>query len=305
MNQVLLAGIPSEPPLAMVANALSSLQVPFAVFNQRQFVNTEIDFDFSGYGAWGLFIHPEGEPTYLHELTGFYTRMTDWHTLPEYMILEEEDAAAVHCRQLHNRIESWQEATHVKVVNPTHAMSSNISKSYQVQLIADYFPVPDSIVTNDPEYVARFVQEHSRIIYKSTSSERSIVTELDERAIERLDYLPNCPVLFQEYIGGQDIRVHVIGNTVFPTLVESNGTDYRYSQARLMATSLPDAVTERCIELSRSLDLHFSGIDLRLTSEGEYFCFEVNPSPGYSYYEYHTKQPISLELAKYLAGMTS
>jgi hypothetical protein len=30
-------------------------------------------------------------------------------------------------------------------------------------------------------------------------------------------------------------------------------------------------------------------------------CFEVNPSPGFSYYEGHTGQPISAAIARYLA----
>jgi D-alanine-D-alanine ligase-like ATP-grasp enzyme len=50
------------------------------------------------------------------------------------------------------------------------------------------------------------------------------------------------------------------------------------------------------------LELAFAGIDLKITPEGEIFCFEVNPSPGYTYYENHTGQPIAMALARYLAG---
>jgi hypothetical protein len=32
------------------------------------------------------------------------------------------------------------------------------------------------------------------------------------------------------------------------------------------------------------------------------YCFEVNPSPAYSYYESHTGQPISAALARYLVA---
>jgi hypothetical protein len=34
------------------------------------------------------------------------------------------------------------------------------------------------------------------------------------------------------------------------------------------------------------------------------FCFEVNPSPGYSYFEANTGQPIARAVARYLAGKT-
>ena len=38
------------------------------------------------------------------------------------------------------------------------------------------------------------------------------------------------------------------------------------------------------------------------TSRGEYYCFEVNPSPAYSYFEEETSQPISRAVVDYLAG---
>ena len=49
--------------------------------------------------------------------------------------------------------------------------------------------------------------------------------------------------------------------------------------------------------------LDFAGIDLRITPDGETYCFEVNPSPAYSAFEEATGQPISLALARYLAGV--
>ena len=38
--------------------------------------------------------------------------------------------------------------------------------------------------------------------------------------------------------------------------------------------------------------------------DGEYVCFEVNPCPGFIYYERHTGQPISAALADLLNGTT-
>jgi glutathione synthase/RimK-type ligase-like ATP-grasp enzyme len=47
--------------------------------------------------------------------------------------------------------------------------------------------------------------------------------------------------------------------------------------------------------------LAFAGIDLKITPAGEIFCFEVNPSPDFSFYEANTGQPIASALARYLA----
>ena len=55
-----------------------------------------------------------------------------------------------------------------------------------------------------------------------------------------------------------------------------------------------------CLRLAETFNLLFAGIDLKQTPEGEFFCFEVNPCPGFLYYERHTRQPISTALADLL-----
>ena len=71
---------------------------------------------------------------------------------------------------------------------------------------------------------------------------------------------------------------------------------------RLTPTELPDELGRRCVRLARALDLPFAGIDLKLAPDGGACCFEVNPSPAFSYYESHTGQPIARAVARYLAG---
>jgi hypothetical protein len=43
--------------------------------------------------------------------------------------------------------------------------------------------------------------------------------------------------------------------------------------------------------------LSVAGLDLRRTPGGDWFCFEVNPSPAFTYYEQITSQPIGQALA--------
>ena len=57
--------------------------------------------------------------------------------------------------------------------------------------------------------------------------------------------------------------------------------------------TLPGEIEQKCVALSRELSLPFCGIDFKRTPSGDYFCFEVNPSPAYSYYQEHTAQPIA------------
>ena len=50
------------------------------------------------------------------------------------------------------------------------------------------------------------------------------------------------------------------------------------------------------------MQLHVAGIDLRRTPDGEWFCFEVNPSPAFLYYETATGLPIAAAIAQLLVN---
>jgi D-alanine-D-alanine ligase-like ATP-grasp enzyme len=68
---------------------------------------------------------------------------------------------------------------------------------------------------------------------------------------------------------------------------------------------LPAPVAEAACRLSAALDLSLAGLDLRRTPDGEWYCFEVNSSPCFTYYENHTGQPLSAAVADLLAAATS
>ncbi|HXM75388.1 MAG TPA: RimK domain-containing protein ATP-grasp, partial [Thermoanaerobaculia bacterium] len=123
---------------------------------------------------------------------------------------------------------------------------------------------------------------------------------------DRFDDLGNCPTQFQRWIPGHDVRVHVVGHDVFACEVTSSATDYRYPRGEeeapeIRPLELPVDLADRCRRLVASLSLALAGIDLRRTPGGQWFCFEVNPSPGFTYYEEATGQPIADALARLLA----
>lgn len=196
-----------------------------------------------------------------------------------------------------------------RVLNRTGPMGSNSSKPYQAQLIRQQgFRVPETMVTNDPDLVLKFHAEHKRTVYKSISGIRSIVQTLEETDLVRLDHIRWCPTQFQEFIEGTNVRVHVVGSEVFATSITTDATDYRYAQragkeAMLEAIELPDELSGKCVNLANALELGFAGIDLKMTPTNEAYCFEVNPSPAYSYYQSHTGQNIARAVARYLGGI--
>jgi hypothetical protein len=305
---ILLCGIPSEPPLARVAEELDRLDVPTVVLNQRETVSGRFAFELDATGLRGE-LRLGDRDWRLEDVAAVYLRLMDDRVLPELDGEPDDSPARAACRELHDTLYRWSEITPARVVNRCSAMASNGSKPYQAQLIAAAgFAVPETLVTNDPELVRGFVAEHGRVVYKSVSGTRSIVQEMTAGDFARLEDIAWCPVQFQAYVPGVDVRVHVIGRRVFATRVTSTATDYRYAgvdggrAARLETVELPEAIADRCVELTRSLGLRFSGIDLRVTPGGTWVCFEVNPSPAYTYYEGHTGQPIAAALARHLAG---
>ena len=304
---ILLCGIPSESPIAMLREALADLDVPAVVFNQRHFSSTHFDFNFTGQGINGS-LSLDGRCLDLSEITGVYMRLIEHTVLPEFRSLAPQAPERRQCCNLHDALMRWFEITPARVVNRCRPMSSNSSKPYQAQLISQIgFSTPETLITNDPDLVREFYAQHGRVIYKSISGVRSIVEELTPQDLERLDQIRWCPTQFQAFVEGTNVRVHVVGEEVFATRIETDVTDYRYAsrqngEADLSAIELSDELAERCVRLAAALELPFAGIDLKVTAEGEVFCFEVNPSPGYTYYQTHTGQPIATALARYLSS---
>ncbi len=305
---ILLCGIPSESPLALVGDALDRLGEPYRWFNQRRFGETSMRFDVDDDGISGwLEIGGEGLP--LGAIDGVYTRLMDHARLPELDGRAAGSAETKRAAAVDDTLMQWAEITDARVVNRIAAMGSNMSKPYQAQLIRRYgFEVPLTLITTDATEVRAFRAEHGRIIYKSISGVRSIVQTFDDGDLDRLPSIRWCPTQFQKFVEGVDVRVHVVGERVFATEARSDATDYRYAKrqtgraARLSAIELGDELAERCVALTEGLGLAFSGIDLKLTPDGRVFCFEVNPCPGYSYFELNSGQAISTAVAQYLAG---
>lgn len=67
------------------------------------------------------------------------------------------------------------------------------------------------------------------------------------------------------------------------------------------AACLPDPWPQRCQALAADMGLLLAGIDLRRTPDGEWYCFEVNPSPAFSYYD-RFGQGITGAVARLLTG---
>lgn len=94
---------------------------------------------------------------------------------------------------------------------------------------------------------------------------------------------------------------------VFAPEIVSDADDYRYAGRSghsivIRACTLEPELAERCCRLAAELHLPFAGIDLRLARDGRWYCFEVNPSPGFTFYQEATGQKIAEAVANLLAS---
>ncbi|MFH8788979.1 ATP-grasp domain-containing protein [Streptomyces roseoverticillatus] len=305
--------MPTEPPMAMVARALTARGADVVVVDPQSLAGAAVDVVLSGAGPGrpggrlaGV-IRTCGRSVELERVTAAYLRPVEPDVVPGL-----DPAERGRARQVHDTLLSFTEVADAmggcRLANPLSAMASNTSKPYQAQLIAGHgFYTPATLVSDDPDEVLGFVDRHRGAVYKSTSGIRSVVTAFDPaRDTGRLDRLRWCPVQFQEHLDGPDVRVHVVGDRALAVLADSAAVDYRYARlqvgadARLRPYALGDGIAERCVALAADLGLPFAGVDLKLLPDGRVACFEVNPSPGFSWYETATGLPIAAAVADWL-----
>ena len=301
---IVICGIASESPVRAAIAAATRAGIPHVVVDQRHSDEYEISVEWlDGRVSGTLTVDGEGFP--LESFNGIYARFMDSELLPRNGRAGSSERR-MHAWALQRGLEEWLELTDCRGANRTSSMASNVSKPYQAQLIRSAgLATPATLVTNRPGEARAFGASTSTV-FKSVSSARSIVQALTPDRITQLERVRQLPTQFQERVTGVDVRIHVVGSRVFATEISSEAVDYRYASRdgldiEMAPTTIPNSVERRCKELAAMLDLEFCGIDLKRTAE-RYVCFEVNPSPAYSYYEEGTGQPISDALVEYLEG---
>jgi hypothetical protein len=96
----------------------------------------------------------------------------------------------------------------------------------------------------------------------------------------------------------------VIGVQCFGVRICSKADDYRYPgehPVEWAPTEVPRSIAALCVDATKKLGLVFSGIDFKICeATGDWYCFEINPTPGYSYYDRYLDGRIASALVTYL-----
>ncbi len=299
----LVCGIRDEAPVTLLIKALQKKGEDFLVIDQETLVDQiQLRWQITDRGIAGN-LKVQGKNIDIQEIHSVYHRFMR----PEDLLRSGSSWQDVKkSRSILYSLMNLFDILPGRVVNRRRPMMSNNSKPYQALLIQQAgFAMPETLITNDPRSLMDFATSKGPLIYKSMSSIRSIVSRLDQKCATKIESLHYLPTQVQRKIEGFNVRVHVVGRRLFATRVLSSATDYRYaSQEGVSSEFRPYELTvelrERCLRLAQLCKLSFAGIDL-IINPNKVFCLEFNPSPGYSYYQDATGQPISDALAEYLA----
>ncbi|MCB0397406.1 MAG: hypothetical protein KDD36_12160 [Flavobacteriales bacterium] len=187
------------------------------------------------------------------------------------------------------------------------------SKLYQIKLAKEInFQIPETLVTNRHAYLRDFYDKHKgNIIVKPLHHGRirydqkikTIFTnKLESSLIDQMDEFDLTPSIYQEYIEKEyEIRVTVVGEKVFAAKVNSQESeeskiDWRKKKAPFTCYELPAQISEKCLSLTKKLNLKFGAIDLIRKPNGEYIFLEINPNGQWVWLETEAGLKISDEI---------
>jgi glutathione synthase/RimK-type ligase-like ATP-grasp enzyme len=306
---ILLWGTLRDRPLALVREELLGMGATVFLLDQRSVLETRLEFAVGELVSGTIAVGTQCAA--LGAVDAVYVRPYDVRRLPVITEAGVMSPAWAHACAIDAAVNAWIEVASARIINRPSAMASNNSKPFQQRWARSAgFAIPETLLTTNPDQVRQFRARHGMIIYKSISGIRSIVRQVTDADLERIDAVRWCPTQFQQYIPGDDYRVHVVDEEVFACRIRSAAEDYRYAGTQGTAISieacvLPDEIEARCFRLAAMLDLPVAGIDLRWTPSGVWFCFEVNPSPGFSFYQDATGQRVSRAVARALLSGVS
>jgi glutathione synthase/RimK-type ligase-like ATP-grasp enzyme len=178
------------------------------------------------------------------------------------------------------------------------------------------FLIPDTLITNSHKKLEQFIATHQNdVIIKPIRQGRILQKEgfktiftnkIDDAKIKSINEFDLTPSIFQEYISKEyEIRVTVVGNKVFSAKVNSQSTDetkidWRKEKIPFEKYDLPKSVSNKCVEITKTLNLSFGAIDLIKNQQGDYVFLEINPNGQWAWLETEAELKISDEIINFL-----
>ena len=244
----------------------------------------------------------------LNKLRSIWWRRPQPSRIPEEVSPEHLKA---YCRRESNQLlRGILQSLDVPIYNNPFVEQLAERKAYQLACaVSAKLSVPATLMSNAPEEVRRFFDElEGRVIYKPFGSPPVTffgTQRLRDEAMARLEHLSSAPAIFQEEVAPHfDIRVTVVGDTIFAAEARTDALDWRL-ESNLIWTKheLPACISRKILRLMDIFGLDLGSLDFRLTQGGDYIFFEINPNGQFLFLEVDDRRlTLSAAFADYLAA---
>jgi glutathione synthase/RimK-type ligase-like ATP-grasp enzyme len=245
---------------------------------------------------------PTGRVLPFDQIESVYWRCYNMVAPPQ---LVDEGQAMIAGNDARSLFESLLIHWNTRWVNGWAAFQLHQTKPAALAMVAALgVPVPRTLLGNDPEAVREFAARVPRVIFKPVQGGAHTLRLTREHLTdENLRSLAYAPITLQEEVEGTNIRVFVAGDRVLTCEVATSEVDFREDpDPKIVPHQLPAEVQDQCRRIARVLHLRWTGIDLRLSSEGRYVFLEANPSPMFMGFESRSGLPLTKALADLLLG---
>lgn len=214
----------------------------------------------------------------------------------------------------------WMNLRHVLWVNNPENNKRAGFKLFQLSVAAELeFHIPPFIVTNDIERAKRFIEYNKEVVIKSLASPSVFTSKrvatiythlLKKEDLEQLFSVRFGPTFLQKYIRKKnDIRVTIIGNSLFAAKIDPSGFEEAYIDFRKVQPydliheqmELPNRIKKKCIKMVKYFGLHFAAIDLLLTPNDDFVFLEINPNGQWLWIEEMTGMPLTKAMCNLLS----
>lgn len=248
-----------------------------------------------------------------------------WHYLaelePDVAGMDETSARMVR-QELHRAVIGLYLALNDRCwVNPPRAEAEAWYKLYQLRLASTLgFPIPHTVITNQPEVVMEMLETHSEVIYKpmrrlllrntaGDPTHATYATRLTREMVRggMLESVAVVPCCFQSIIPkARELTVYVVGQQIFAAEVSrGDGVDSRMGgivTTPYTPTTLPTSIAQRCRAMTQQMGLQWCNFDLIETPQGEYVFLDANPTDNWVWFENSTGYSISRALVALFRG---
>jgi glutathione synthase/RimK-type ligase-like ATP-grasp enzyme len=307
---VVIISEPSDVHAQSVAGALARAGedavriLNFADLPQRIRVDMALS---NARGSGFALTFDDGERLRLEEVRSFWWRRPQAFGIPSGLAPHAHQFALT---ELSTALQGMWQASEALWVNDIVRDAAAAHKPWQLELARQIgLSIPDTLITTDPDNARAFWDARGgAVVYKpflQTFHSWRETRRLRAEDMALIETVRLAPVIFQELVpGAADLRVTVIGSEIFPAAVNIERMEYkldvRLNQQAYERHELPAPVCEKLLLLMQRLGLEYGAIDLRLTPDGDYVFFEVNPAGQFLFVEHACGLPISEALAAHL-----